>query len=218
MALANYTDLKASIADWLHRSDLTTQIVDFITLAESRINRDLNSRLAEEDTTLTGTVGVRTIALPTDFIHPLGLWLTTYNPRELMFYKLPEKLTVSTTNGNPRYYTVDGSNIAFESPLDAAYTYTLRYKSGYALSGSVTTNWLLTNHPDVYLYAALIESAVYVRDSAQIPVWTNLYQEALSGVKSKEMRNKTMDVLVTDAGLRGDRSSNILDGDYYYGA
>ena len=218
MALANYTDLKASVADWLHRSDLTAQIVDFITLAESRINRDLNSRLAEEDASLMGTIGVRTIALPSDFIHPLGLWLTTYSPREPMVYKIPEKLTVSTTNGNPRYYTIDGANIAFEFPLDLAYTYTLRYKSGYVLSGSATTNWLLTNHPDVYLYASLIESAVYVRDAAQIPVWTNLYQEALAGVRAKEMRNKSMAILGTDAALSGGRSSNILDGDYYYGA
>lgn len=218
MALANYTDLKASVADWLHRTDLTTQIVDFITLAESRINRDLNSRLSEEDAALTGTVGVDTVALPTDFINPLGLWITTYNPRESLIYKLPEKLIKSTSNGNPRYYTISGSNIEFEYPLDTAYTYTLRYKSGYALSVSATTNWLLTNHPDVYLYAALIESAVYVRDSAQIPVWTNLYQEALTGVRNKEMRNKTMDTLSVDGGLRGNRVSNILDGDYYYGA
>ena len=41
MALSNYTELKASIADFLNRDDLTSVIPDFITLAESQINRDI---------------------------------------------------------------------------------------------------------------------------------------------------------------------------------
>ena len=41
MALTTYTELKASIADFLNRDDLTTVIPDFITLAESQINRDV---------------------------------------------------------------------------------------------------------------------------------------------------------------------------------
>ena len=43
MALTTYTELKAAIADWLNRSDLTSQIPDFITLAEAEMawtNRD----------------------------------------------------------------------------------------------------------------------------------------------------------------------------------
>ena len=35
MALDNYTNLIASIADWVNRSDLTAVIPDFVTLAES---------------------------------------------------------------------------------------------------------------------------------------------------------------------------------------
>ena len=34
MPLATYNDLKASIADFLNRSDLTNAIPDFISLAE----------------------------------------------------------------------------------------------------------------------------------------------------------------------------------------
>ena len=41
MALNTYTGLKASIADFLNRDDLTSAIEDFITLAESQINRDV---------------------------------------------------------------------------------------------------------------------------------------------------------------------------------
>mgnify|MGYP003316438676 CR=1 FL=1 len=43
MALANYTDLKTSIADWLNRADLDGKIPDFIALAESTLNDILRS-------------------------------------------------------------------------------------------------------------------------------------------------------------------------------
>ena len=35
MALANYSDLQASVASFLHRDDLTSEIPDFIKLAEA---------------------------------------------------------------------------------------------------------------------------------------------------------------------------------------
>ena len=41
MALGNYTELQASIADFLNRSDLTLVIPDFITMAEADMNRTL---------------------------------------------------------------------------------------------------------------------------------------------------------------------------------
>ena len=44
MALSTYTELKASVADWLNRTDLTSVIPDFIALAEAQIERTLRTR------------------------------------------------------------------------------------------------------------------------------------------------------------------------------
>ena len=44
MALANYADLTASVANWLNRTDLTAIIPDFVAMAESDISRDLRLR------------------------------------------------------------------------------------------------------------------------------------------------------------------------------
>jgi len=38
MSIATYSELQTAVADWMHRTDLTAKIPDFITLAESRIN------------------------------------------------------------------------------------------------------------------------------------------------------------------------------------
>lgn len=44
MALTTYTALKASVADWLNRTDLTAAIPDFISLAEAQMERTLRTR------------------------------------------------------------------------------------------------------------------------------------------------------------------------------
>jgi hypothetical protein len=68
MAFTNYTDLKASVADYLARTDLTTQIPDFITLAENRLRRDLRLRQMIKVVTTATAAGDSTVALPNDFL------------------------------------------------------------------------------------------------------------------------------------------------------
>ena len=48
MALSSYSDLKASVASWLHRDDLTTQIPDFICLAEA--DMQVRAKLSQWET------------------------------------------------------------------------------------------------------------------------------------------------------------------------
>ena len=57
MALSTYTELKATVADWLNRQDLAAQIPDFIRLLEVQVQRTLRVRqmLGEYTTTIDGT-------------------------------------------------------------------------------------------------------------------------------------------------------------------
>ena len=63
MAFTTYTELKASVADYLARTDLTAQIPDFITLAEKRLKRDLRIRQMLKVVTATMTAADATVAL-----------------------------------------------------------------------------------------------------------------------------------------------------------
>lgn len=213
MALTNYTDLQSSIASWLHRSDLTAIIPDFITLAESRINRTLRVNPKMIDTPLTATIGSRYIALPAGFIEAEGLWLEYYAPRRKLPYVTPTELVVGTGNGNPSYWTIDGANIALDWAADIAYSFTLRNYQSFALSSGSPTNWLLTNHPDVYLYAALVESAPYIKDDARIELWKGLYSTAVVEVQDKESRTDSLSTLPMDgAMLKTSGASQIFTG------
>ena len=52
------------------------------------------------------------------------------------------------------------------------------------LSVSNTTNWLLTEAPDVYLYGALVHSAPYLKDDARIQVWEALLAQGINNLNT----------------------------------
>jgi hypothetical protein len=210
MALTNYTELKASIADWLHRHDLTAQIPDFIRLAEVRLNRRLSLLQQELEATLTATVGSRLLTRPADMGTPLAMWLTTYEPRMGMVFRTPKELPVTDFNGQSQYWTVTSTNVETENPADLAYTYNLRYVAIFNLADT-NTNTLLTEHPDCYLFGALLESAPFLRDASSSGAWAQRFEVAIKEAMSDSARNKSLANLRTD--LPGTHSAgNILRG------
>ena len=66
MALTTYDELKSSIADFLDRDDLTTVIPDFITLAETKMNREIRHWRMEKRA--TAVLDTQYSALPNDFL------------------------------------------------------------------------------------------------------------------------------------------------------
>ena len=62
-----YTGLQASIAGWLHRTDLAAVIPDLVALAEARIARDLRLRRQVSSAVLTTVPGTQGISLPADY-------------------------------------------------------------------------------------------------------------------------------------------------------
>lgn len=211
MAITTYTELVAALdgqSGYLHRSDLTAKIPDFIRLAESKINRKLRLLLQELETTLTATIGSRLMAVPTRFGTPIALWCTTYLPREELIYINPERLEVTDSNSASDYYTVDGGNIATENPADIAYTYTLRYLTTFDLA-STSTNTVLTDYPDVYIYGALAESVSLTQDFESLALWQGRFDQAIKEAISDTNATKSKAMLRTEfAGSR----PNIIRG------
>lgn len=212
MSITTYAELKTAVADWMHRTDLTAKLPDFITLAESRINRQIRFNQQETEAPLTATVDSRYITLPTGFIAPLGLWCTFYEGlRDELVYAAPEQIPVSDQSSEPSYWTIDAGNLAFECPANQAYTYAFRYRGTDNLSDTNTSNWVLLNHPDVYLYATLIEGAAYIRDLELMSTAKSGYDMAIQEVLDKEHRSKAQATLFTE--LSGRTKSDIFRGE-----
>lgn len=183
MAIATYSDLQTSVAAWLNRSDLTSLIPDFITLAEARIARELRLRKQIVTTTLTTVGGTQSVSLPSDFLEMENISITSVTPAAALSVVTPEILDrrypSNYGTGQPAVYTILGDVIQFGPTPDAAYTVSMDYYQRWAALSVAPTNWLLTNHPSVYLFAALVEGAAYLMDDARQAMWLQRFaQEA----------------------------------------
>jgi hypothetical protein len=189
MAFTNYTDLKSTIADYLARTDLTTQIPDFITLAEKRLKRDLRIRQMLKVATATMTAGDSTVSLPSDFLAMRYLHLAT-NPVSAIEYLSPSNFYTNartTESGKPTKYTVLAAEFAFAPIPDSDYTLSmLYYASPPELSSSVSSNVFLATCPDLLLYGALGEAEPYLLNDARIQTWAALYDRGLNALSSSD--------------------------------
>ena len=185
MGLANFSELKTSIANFLARDDLTTQIPDFITLAESRLSRELFTRFSHDRATATTTAGDDLISLPTDFRQIETIRINS-SPRRTLTYYSPNSLNTnfpSDSRGTPQGYTIIGSEIRLAPTPDSTLTLEMVYsKRIEALSDSNTNNTILTRHPDVYLYGALHHASVYLLDEVKSRQYDELFTRAIQEI------------------------------------
>ena len=197
MALSTYTELKDAIADWLDRSDLTARIPDFIALAEARINRELRIRPMEVRSTMYATVDQQYFNLPGGYIQMRNIQLNT-NPTTPLEYITPEmldRLYGSTTTGKPRAYTLIGDEIQLAPIPDSAYQLEIAFYEkftplGDGSAGTVTSNWLTANAPDILLYGALMEAEPFIKNDERIPVWLNGYSNAINKLQQQDQRDR----------------------------
>lgn len=195
MTLSTYSEIKSTIADYLNRADLTAVLPSFVTLAESKFNRELRTR--DMLTRVQTTSDDEYVSLPTDFLQHYSLELDAASAQPPMDYIGPQEAKVlkaqNRTASTTYYYTViDGAFEIIPAPgsdLDLRMVY---YAKIPALSDSNTTNWLLTKSPDLYLYSALLEASPYLKDDDRVQLWAAARQqvmEAMNLESEKAMRS-----------------------------
>lgn len=194
MALTTYAELKTSVGDWLNRTDLATAISDFVSLAEAQIERQLRTR--QMIVRATASIGTEYSAVPADFLETKSLKLNTNPVTALQFQTVDSLDSLSNTtylsSGKPLYFSIVGGQIRVLPIPDAEYTAELVYYAKLSkLSNTNTTNWLLTQAPDVYLYGSLLQAAPYLQDDARITVWSSLYQAGLDQLQIADDRGST---------------------------
>jgi len=178
MAITTYAQLKTSVANWLNRDDLTSAIPDFIALAEAQFNRNVRHR--KMVTRLTSTVSNSYTNVPTDWLQTIRFQLNT-NPVTPLLFVTPEQALeesmVYSAGQQPLFYTVVGEQFQVVPTRYTSYSSELLYYAKIpALSDSNTTNWLLTESPDLYLYGALLQSAPYLKEDERLNTWAGIYK------------------------------------------
>ena len=194
MAIGTFAQLKTATANWLDRSDLTDRIPEFITLAEARFNRVLRIRDMETVSTAISTVaGTREYSLPTRFVQMKEFHLTT-DPLTPLAYITPEMMTrmqAGSTKSKPQVFTVIADNVRLGPNPDAVYTTSMLYYQAFAaLSDSATTNDMLTNNPDVYLYGTLLEAEPFIMNDQRVGLWLAAFDKAVSDIQNQDNKDR----------------------------
>lgn len=192
MALATYTDLLAAAASWLNRSDLTAQLPDFVALAEARIARDLRLRTQISTASLVTVAGVQSVSIPTDLLEIDNLTVTASGYERPMQVVTPEvldtKFPVGQYSGVPVAYMISGDQFFFGPVPDAEYPISMRYFSRLPALAVTPTNWLLTKHPGIYLWATLAEAGPFMLDNERSAIFEGKYQADFEALRLSDER------------------------------
>ena len=201
MAITTYAELQTATANWLDRSDLTDRIPEFIELAEANFNRVIRQpdMITKND---SFSIAGRYTTLPTDTLEIVRIVLDL-TPVVVLEYVTPEEIserrTYLTGTGKPIYFTTIGGSAnqleVLRSPDDTYTASIIYYTRIPALADG--TNWLLTNHPDIYLFGALVEAEPYLKNDERMPMWTSRLDKALNDLRLQGQRERH-----TASGLR----------------
>jgi len=205
VALTSYEGLKREIVNLSHRDDielgetLTSPInglaATFIDIAESEMlaNQTEILKLRGEEARATDTLSTssRYLALPTGYKAMRRVRLELSGDRSSdVKYRAPEQLTILSTTGIPRFFTVT-SEIEFDRLPDSAYSVELQYYADILpLSTTNATNDVLTNYPNVYLFGAMWALKNWADEQGESDRYYGMFMRAIKGANKKSRKGR----------------------------
>lgn len=197
----NWVTLISQVKDYLGRSDLTTAHVDyFIDNAENWLNNNL--RVPEMETTNGSlTVSSGEISNPSDFLSWKRLTLSVGGTTKLLQPVSDEQGDDLTdgTQGVPFGYSMRGGKTIIRPTPDASYTIGgTYYQKVPALSDSASTNWVMSNYQDAYLYGALVGAEGFIQNDPRMPMWRDLFAEAARGIVKSRRKTEQIGAMTTE--------------------
>lgn len=178
MALDTYAGLLTELGNWLMRDDLTSVLPTFVSVAESDMNRVLRLRSMLSRTTLVAADEY--VALPADCLEVRGIAL---DGRTLEFADAGplDSYAQGYRGGEVGWWGIDGTDIRLAPGPAGSPSVSLSYYARIpALSDANQTNAILTEHPAIYLYGALLAAAPYLMDDQRGIMWKALYDDAVT--------------------------------------
>ncbi len=206
MAITTYAELKTAVANWLKRSDLTAVIPDFITLAEVKMYRGemtpsgvkvpgLRLSKMEASTTEDTVSGTERYDLPSDFLEMRNISYSRSSYTRDLAYRTPRQLDKHNSDestGYPQKFTIEGNQFRLRPIPSSVWTLSILYfQKLSALSDSVSTNDILTDYPDIYLFGALEQAENYLKNDNRAALWGAKMLSAISAANAVDRGGRT---------------------------
>ena len=196
-----YADLRTAIQDYANNTgtSFVASIPTFVKQAEQRIYRSVNLPVNRKNVAGLMTDGNKYLAVPTDFLLPLSLSLTSSSNQVFLLNKdanfIRSTYPNASTEGVPKYYGMftDDTFILGPTP-NANFVTELHYYYQPASIVDSSTSWLGTNADTVLLYGSLVEAYTYMKGDADImQLYQQRYQEALDLLRAQAEGRMTGD-------------------------
>ncbi len=201
--MTTFATLKADITEFTARSDLQAPAATFIRLGEAEINRRARFFEQETDTTFTFNAGNSfTVAVPTGFLGFRHLFAVDssnpkceYTPPDLFhrLNNLPQDAFNQIHGDAGVLYTLESGSVKIQAPVGAPDDIVLDgvyYKRFLPLSDSNTTNYALTNHYDLYLWASLRGAWEWADDTEMVARYTAHLDRVITQIEAEEIGRK----------------------------
>lgn len=179
-----YGQLKTAIQDFTEYTETSfvTNLPVFIRGAEDRIFTLVDLELFRKNATSTLTNGDPYLSVPSDYLAPFSLQITSSNNQAFLMEKdvnfVQQYNLDYGSNAVPRYYGIfDVDNFILSPTPDSNYTVELHY---YYRPASLTAgldteySWLSENAPNALLYGSLVEAYTYMKGEQDL---ITLYQQ-----------------------------------------
>ena len=186
-----YAELLAAIKDYTNNTEtaFVAAIPTFVKQAEQRIYRSVNLPVNRKNQSGNMTDGNAYLTMPTDFLFPLSLSITSSSNQIFLLNKdanfIRSTYPNASTKGTPKYYGTFASDTFIIGPTpDADYVTELHYYYQPASIVDTSPSWLGTNADTVLLYGCLVEAYTYMKgDADMMQLYQQRYQEALDLLK-----------------------------------
>jgi ketosteroid isomerase-like protein len=200
MAVTTLANIKASAADWLNRTDLTTQIDDFATLASSEMQRKLNttSQTSIIDHTVTASE-----ATAKKFYMPDGatgiLSITDSKGRNLASVSYKDYEVYTTESGDGCVYAVAGGEIYIGPPPAENDVFTIQFRDGDSTYLTAYRGADVVALPEVLLMGILMNAYIYLKDDNRVPFFKDKFYQGIEDYNRKSSSDLGMGRITDDS-------------------
>ena len=185
----NYLELQTAVADRIHRSDLTSDIQQFLEIAHSRLQVDIDNpenykyaAIADTAFTEIPDKDIWTAALPVDCLRVTGVtvngyYLTSTTPAQL------EARGHDRSAARSYFYSIVGMDI-WTAP-GAGNVGLYYYGRTPFFTSDTDTNNLSIYFPQLYIYGAIVEAQHFTQDVEELQKATSLYDTEMARVNKQ---------------------------------
>ncbi len=186
MTITSWSTLIDAICDRMNDSALSSYAPEFVQMAEAMFNRRLYSLDMQGVATIPAAA---ILPVPSDYKGAMVISIDDDPPlTELSAGDFQQRWN-GQTPARPENYSIYGNGIHLGPDPDSTYTVTMSYlRTLVPLTSTVTSNWLLEAHPDLYLYGALIHAEFRGWNDERLPLLNSAVEGMITEINAYDAR------------------------------